>query len=341
MKRINAAVAVAMLAATTTVAGASSTAEPLDALLADAIQAPAHVSYSGTVEAVKIGAHGAEASVFDIEHRAPDHTRKLFSAPAAVAGDSEVDVGNRSYAVDVKRARVVASENDAASDPAALAANYRLMRRNYHAVAQPDDEYAGRATKVIALVSNYTHRAIVVMRIDRETKLLLDRQLFGPDGTLIGEMRFVRVKYAGSMPDADFAIPTQLAQVDGERRGVPSEAIDGLMASAGFGDHLARALPLGFASVEGNVVTIEGVRTLHLLYSDGVRSVSLFENAKAPAVDLSRYTAQTTSVAGQSAQYAEDGPTTLLVWSNGDLRCALVGELSLAELQKIAASIPR
>lgn len=339
MKRINVAIAAAVLAATTSIAGASTASEAPDALLADAFEAPAHVSYSGTVELVKVGAHGAESSVFDIEHRAPDRTRKTYSAPANVGGDSVVIVGNRSYDIDVKRSRVVASENDALTDPASFSANYLLLRRNYTAIAKGDDTFAGRPTNVIALVSDYSHRSIVVVRIDRSTKLVLDKQQFSSDGTLVDEMRFIRVKYAGSMPDSDFAIPSDLPQVAGAKRGVPSEAIDSLIAQAGFSAHNPKLLPLGFSPVEGSVETIQGVRTLHLLYSDGVRTVSLFENAKAPAADLSRYHAQAVTVAGRDGQYAEAGPTTILAWTNADLTYTLVGELPLDELQKIAASI--
>jgi negative regulator of sigma E activity len=339
MKRINVAVAAVILAATTSLAGATPASEAPDALVADAMDAPAHVSYSGTVELVKIGAHGAESSIFDIEHRAPDRTRKTFSAPASVGGDSVVVVGNRAYDIDLKRSRVVTSENDALTDPASLSANYLLLRRNYTAVAKAHEIFAGRQANVLALVSDYNHRSMVVVRIDRATKLVLDKQQFAADGTLVGEMRFVRVKYAGSMPDADFAIPTGLTQVAGPKRGVPSEAIGTLVAQAGFAAHSPKFLPLGFSPVEGSVETIQGVRTLHLLYSDGVRTVSLFENAKAPSTDLSRYHAQATRVAGRDGQYAEAGPTTILAWTNGDLSCTLVGEMQLDELQKIASSI--
>lgn len=339
MKRINVAVAAVVLAATTSIAGASPASEAPDALLADAFAAPEHVSYSGTVEITKVGAHGAESSVFDIEHRAPDRTRKTYSAPSNVGGDSVVTVGNRSYDIDVKRSRVVASENDALTDPVSFSANYLLLRRNYTAVAKDDDTFAGRPTNVVALVSDYSHRAMVVIRIDRSTKIVLDKQQFSSDGTLVGEMRFIRVKYAGTMPDSDFAVPTNLPQVAGAKRGVPSESIDALVAQAGFAAHNPKFLPLGFAPVEGSVETIQGVRTLHLLYSDGVRTVSLFENSNAPSADLSRYHAQATRIAGRDGQYAEAGPTTILAWTNGNLTCTLVGEMQLDELQKIAASI--
>ena len=189
MKRINVTIAAVVLAATTCIAGATP-AEAPDALVADAMDAPAHVSYFGTVELVKIGAHGAESSVFDIEHRAPDRTRKTFSAPASVGGDSVVVVGNRAYDVDVKRSRIVTSENDALTDPASLSADYLLLRRNYKAVAKDDEVFADRPSNVLALVSHYNHRSMLVVRIDRVTKLVLDKQQFAADGTLVGEMRF-------------------------------------------------------------------------------------------------------------------------------------------------------
>jgi negative regulator of sigma E activity len=339
MKRLNVAVAAALLAATTSIAGATTASEAPDALVADAMEAPAHVSYSGTVELVKIGARGAESSVFEIEHRAPDRTRKTFSAPSNVGGDSVVIVGNRSYDIDLARSRVVAAENDALTDPASLSANYLLLRRNYKAVAKDDEVFAGRPANVLALVSDYNHRSIVVIRIDRSTKLVLDKQTFSPDGTLVEEMRFVRVKFSGPMPDADFTIPQGLTQVAGPQRGVPSEAIDALVAKAGFAAHNPKFLPLGFSAVEGRVETIQGVRTLHLMYSDGIRTVSLFENAKASTPDLSRYHAQATRVGGGDGQYGQAGPTTILAWRTGDVNCALVGEMPLDELQKIAASI--
>jgi negative regulator of sigma E activity len=340
MKRVNLAVAAALLAATTSVAGATAVAESPAALVADAIAAPSHVSYAGTVELLKVGTHGAESSVFDIEHRAPDHTRKTFSAPAALSGDSVILLGNTSYEVDVKRSRVVSSENDAQTDSASLAANYTLLKKNYHAVAKADEVFAGRPAKVIALVSDYSNKSAVVVRIDRETKLVLDRQQYDSDGSIIGEMRFIRIRFTTAMPDADFTVPTNLTQVAGPHRGVPSEAIDTLVANAGFATHNPKFLPLGFSPVEGSLVTIQGVRTLHLLYSDGIRSVSLFENTKVPAADLTRYHAQSTTIAGHDAQYAESGPTTIVVWSNNDLNYTLVGDMHLAELQKIATSIP-
>ena len=81
------------------------------------------------------------------------------------------------------------------------------------------------------------------------------------------------------------------------------------------------------------------MRTLHLLYSDGIRTVSLFENTGTSELDLQRLHPQAANVSGRDAQYAERGQTTLLTWTDGNLHCALVGDMPLDELEKIADSL--
>ncbi|MDQ2663746.1 MAG: DUF4367 domain-containing protein, partial [Candidatus Eremiobacteraeota bacterium] len=69
------------------------------------------------------------------------------------------------------------------------------------------------------------------------------------------------------------------------------------------------------------------------------RTVSLFENAKGAAVDLSHFHPHDVSFESHNGQVVEDGPTTLLAWAESGLHFALVGELSPNELMKIAASV--
>ncbi len=338
MKRIRAVAAAAAIAAGLSVASAG-TVEAPDALIVDAMDAPAHVTYAGTVEVVRIGQSGSEASVLRIEHRAPARTRTNYAAPADLSGDEIVALGDRSYAIDSKRKRVVRSENPALDDPTVLAANYILLRQNYQALARPDETRAGRAANDVALVNDYTHRTVAVVSIDRTTKLVLDKQEFAPDGTLVSEMRFLSVSYPNALPDADFAVPDGFNVVDGPNRGLPSQGVAGLLARSGFPARCPMQIQHGFTAVEGKLVTMQGVRTLHVLFSDGLRTVSLFETAGTSAVDLARYHPQSTTVATQSAQYAEDGATTILVWSDGTRRYTLVAQMTLEELQRMAASI--
>jgi negative regulator of sigma E activity len=319
-------------------AGASSD-ESADALVYDAMAAPAKVSYAGVVQSIRIGNAGSEASVFRIEHRAPNQTVRRYTAPSAMAGDYVITKGVQTYSVDVYRKRVVAGKNDAVNDQIAIDNNYLLLRQNYRAVARGVESLGGRSVVDVALINNYTHRTIMLVKIDRAMKLVLDKQQFAGDGSLISETRFEAVQFDAAIPAADFEIPKAYANVAGPTFAPPSDDPHALTVTAGFAAREPRFLPDGFSPVEGNVVTIRGVRTLHVLYSDGLRTVSLFENDSAAAVDMSGMRAQTTSIGGHDAAYAESGPTTLLAWRDGGLHYALVGELELSELKRIAASV--
>lgn len=91
--------------------------------------------------------------------------------------------------------------------------------------------------------------------------------------------------------------------------------------------------------IGGDVSDVSGVRTLHLLYSDGLRSISLFENATGAAADFGSLHPTKVPFDGHQGQYVEDGPTTLLTWKEKNLYFALVGDLMRNELVEIAKSV--
>jgi len=329
----------AAFAASLSLASASSGDEAPDGWVYDAMAAPATVSYEGVVETVRIGNGGAEASVYRIEHRAPNQTVRQYTSPSRLAGSSTVTKGIDTFAIDATNRRVVQTRNAAINDQIAIDNNYMLMRRNYTATRRGYESFDGRDTIDVALVNNYTHRTTVLVRIDRETKLVLDRQLFGGDGSLVAETRFEQVRFAPSPPQSDFALPKDYAIVRGDDYGSPNDDPKAAVARAGFEAHSPTFLPDGFSPLEGSVTDVKGVRTLHLLYSDGLQTVSLFENRGASTLDMTGLHAQSTTISGRDATYAEKGPIVLLSWSDSSLSYELVGELRLDELSRIAASI--
>ncbi len=339
MKRTKALALGVALATTLSVAGAKTAQEPADGLAFDAISAPSTVSYAGVVESIRIGSEGSDVSIYSIEHRAPSLTKRVFSSPPALRGDEIVTNGKESYAVDERRLRIVQSDTGAADDEVAFDDNYLLLRANYRAVRRGGRRFAGRNCDAVALVNNYTHRTVLLLLVDDETKLVLDKQKFDSDGSLVSEVRFDSVDFASPAPASDFAIPPNLKRISGPVFGQPNGDVPRVVANAGFDARGPKFLPEGFAPVEGKVVLIKGVRTLHLLYSDGIRTVSLFENAGDSGLNMDRLHPQGTTVAGRDATYAEKGPMTLLAWNAASLHFALVGELRLDELQHIAASI--
>lgn len=314
-------------------------ADSADALLGKALSSDAGASYAGVVEVVRIGERDSEASVYRIEHRAPDLTRRLYTSPSSLSGDAIVSKGDVSFSIDVKRRRIVETRNDAVDDRIALNDNYVLLRDNYRAIERGIESFDGRPTVDVALVNRYSRRPVMLVRIDRQSMVVLDRQEFAPDGALVSEVRFTEIHYNAPIAQSDFALPKAFALVQGPTFAQPSENAKQVVQHAGFAAREPSSLPEGFAAVEGSLVALHGVRTVHLLYSDGIRTVSLFESVKAPMPDMARLSPESTSVAGRSAQFAEQGALAILAWSDGNLSYTLVGDLGREELARIAASL--
>lgn len=330
--------ALALVAGTLTLADAKTTRYSVDPLLVGAIAAPATVSYSGVVEVVHMGSRSANASVYRIEHRAPGLTRRVYVAPSALAGDWVVTEGDAIFSVDPKRSRMLESRNDAADDSSALHANYALLRENYHAVREGSDVVAGRRTVDLALVNNATGRTTMLVRVDAVTKCVLEKKSFATDGAPIDEVRFESVSYARAPSMDDFTLPKNYALVKAPSF-TPSQAPEQVLGNAGFPTRAPRALPGGFSPVDGNIVDLHGVRTVHLLYSDGLRTVSLFESAAAATLESTFAEPRSVVVNGHDARYAEEGSTALLAWSDGRLYYTLAGEVGLIDIKRLADAI--
>ena len=316
-------------------------AEDASALLRASVNAPAHTSYAGQVENIRFGNTGSEATIYRIEHHAPNMTRRTYLAPEGLYGDWTITRGTQSYNVDVKNRKVIVASNAVVDDQVALNDNLGLLQSNYIALAGPSETVAGRTTAEIALMNKHTGQIILRVWIDTQTHLALEKEQYAANGSVLSHMRFEQIIYENSFPTAIFDVPhlAGYAIVPGIGHGALSRDFAGIVRTVGFDARGPKYLPDGFVPVRGDVSEVKGVPTLHVLYSDGIRTLSLFENNRGAAVDLSGYKVQTTRFENHDAQYVQEGPTTLLTWAEAGLHFALVGDLSRAELARIAASV--
>lgn len=304
-----------------------------------AVVAPQHVSFVGQVQLLEIGSHGSEASIFRVEHRAPDLTRRWYIAPRNLHGDSTVSRADTVYAIDVARHQIVVTQNEAFGIHFGWERNFGLLTQNYRPVSEPSQIVAGRPVEVVRLVNRYSGATTMRVWIDESTNLMLRREVYAADGSIMLQMHFDSVRFTNDLPPSTFALPTGYRLVTGPSRGAATDNPYAVISRSGFTPHAPHYLPEGFVAVGADLADEKGVHILHLLYSDGLRTVSLFENAKGAAVDTSGYRTERLRVGNLTVEAVDQGATTLLAWSDGHLHYALVGDLGGDELQKIAASI--
>lgn len=309
-------------------------------LVIAAVAAPKHVSFVGQVSTIRSGAVQALAVVETIQHRAPDQTRRTFLAPQSLYGQYVISRGADSWDVDESRKRVVMTENKAAVDPVEVVDDIALVDTNYRALRTASDNVADRRTDVVDLVSKYTGERAMRLWIDSETHIVLAKEAYHSDGSLAWRTRYDAIRYTDAIPAELFAqsVPGDFARVRGRSYGQPTDFAQAA-AAAGFKPITPKYLPEGFALFGADVSTIRGVRSLHLIYSDGIRPVSLFENPTGRAIDFGTMKTHTTSFDGHEASYVHDGPTMLLAWREHGLAFALVGDLELHDMVSIAISV--
>ena len=309
-------------------------------LIVSAAAAPKHVSFVGQMVSIRSGQTRSSAVVSKIEHRAPDETRRTYLTPRVLYGQFVISRGAMSWDVDPVRKRVVVSENKAAVDPVAVVDDIAMVDGNYRAVRTGSEVIADRKVDVVDLVSRYTGERAMRLWIDQQTHVVLGKDAYHSDGSLAWRTRFDDIRYTEDIPAAIFSsiVPSGYETVKGRSYQRP-QTLPGAIPDAGFKPFTPRYLPDGFALIGADVSQIKGVRNLHLIYSDGIRTLSLFQNATDRAIDFAGMKAQHTRFEDHDAQYVHDGPTTLLAWREHGLAFTLVGDLELKELTQIATSI--
>lgn len=316
-------------------------AEPAaEALLRAALDAPRRVSYVGMLQTIRWGVRAASATIQRVEHLAPAQTRRTFLAPEALYGEYYVSSGVRTTRFDPKTHRVRTSENPVVESPVAGGASLALMTQNYRAIPGPPDNVAGRSAATLWLVNKFTGERSMRLWIDNETQIVLAKEAYRSDGSLAWRTRFDEIRFTRAIPADVFStvVPPGFQEIPG-RHFADLTDLQRALDEAGFRSVGPRYLPEGFSIVGADATPLNSVRSLHLLYSDGIRTLSLFENPGAAAVDFGEMTRSITRFEGHDAEYVKDGPTTLLAWREANLSFALVGDLDLRELVQIATSV--
>ncbi len=262
-------------------------------------------------------------------------------APESLYGDYIITRGSSSYEFDMKHSQVLVSHNPLLDDQVAASASLSRVLLNYRPALASGEIIAGRQTDSLILVNKFTGERVMRLWIDTKTHLVLKKEVYHGNGAVASQTRFEELRYTTSIPAGIFSTesPPGFNRVPGRDFVMPTSDIERVVHEAGFAPITPKDLPQGFSLVSGDATTVNGVRTLHLTYSDGLRTLSLFQNATGAAADFGHFHPQTTQIDGHEAQYVEDGPTTLLTWKEKGLYFALVGDLLRSELIAIAKSV--
>jgi sigma-E factor negative regulatory protein RseB len=140
---------------------------------------------------------------------------------------------------------------------------------NYYTINQlGDDRIAGRETSVLKVQPKDAYRYGYKYSLDNDTGVLLKCDLLDENGEIVEQMMYTSFRDHSDVPKSAFSIPELegfTRQVLNKDRGRPADT----------GWYVAD-IPEGFMLTQSSIREIEEGKSLHMLYSDGLASVSVF-----------------------------------------------------------------
>ncbi len=342
------AVALALVAASGVARGASTpspapSAAPSSSpggadLLKQAVVADDRVSYTGTVTTLVYGDHGADATVVRVDHQPPNKWRMWYVAPADAYGRLIVSDETTTYQYEPKVATVYSDDWQQA--PAlTLDLDTAKVLKNYTIDVGALTTVAGRKAITVSFLSKYGGALAQRVLLDAETKLVLQRETYGSDGTIESRSSFDNIRIGAALPKDlfDLTVPAGMHVEPGTTFGKVAKSVEAVQPSLGFDVIRPQYVPSGFTFDQASVGTRDGIPTVQLLYTDGLRDFSIFENATERLPQLqSPKSIEVDDIMGETDEIAGE---TLLSWNAGGLNITLVGDMPARLLARIGASV--
>jgi negative regulator of sigma E activity len=320
---------------------AAANPDDADALLHQSFAAQNQLSYIGEVETLRFESSRAQATIVRIEHRQPDLTRRWYLAPPKLFGDSIVSVRHTTYEFDEHHHRVIQSSHVWADDATRLSRE-ALLSRNFRAVLAGNGTIAGRSVRMINLLQRSTGQRLVSLALDEATSLPLERESYRVDGSIAFRMRFTSIRYIApdALPVSIFSteIPHDFTLINKEQTAM----IHGNKTDPDASSDMARyhrkpeMLQGGFHLIRTSKTRLDSIAAQQWVYSDGVRTLSLFENPLDDRPEFAGLHPKTIPFENSSASLVENGSELLFSWPTSEGILTLVGDMSADELISIA-----
>ncbi len=147
----------------------------------------------------------------------------------------------------------------------------------YHIEALPNSHVLGRAARVIVVSPKDQFRFGYRLWLDENTAMPLKTQLCDSRGQVIEQILFARLDMPESIPDSDLTPAVHTEGMRWVRQGPSRDS-----ASPALSAYRASELPPGFRLTVSGAQTLGGatVPATHLVYSDGLATVSVFVEAE-------------------------------------------------------------
>ena len=289
-------------------------------LLDRASTAPTKVSYRGVQFVSAWTTHGSTGLVVDVVHRPGAGTTVKLPATASTPAE---------------QTHLAAT----GASPSLLggAAALSLVSSHYSLSTASTGSVAGRTVDVVVATRPGATSPTARFWLDSETGLVLRREVYDESGRITRASAFVEITVGESDNYADASESSK----DTDRPKAWPDAIDptALQGMRARGWQCPDVLPPSLQLVDARRGGGDYGGIVHLSYSDGLASVSVFEQrGRLQASDLTDY--RSTIVAGRKV-YLRDGVPQRLVWASHGTVYTVVADASTRTVGAVVGALPR
>ena len=281
--------------------------------LAKSAAAAKEADYKGTKIVQTLQAGKSTQFRAKVYHRKPDKTRTEYIAPPSVAGMVVLYVGpdRWRYSPTTRQwARTTGGDEEE---------NFVLARKNYRADFLGDGIVAGRQVRAFELVPRIPGNPSKTIWLDKQHNLVLRTEWRSSIGVVTSWSRFIEIEFnPPDMPNELFEPPR-----------APAHSAETPLERPTFKVVIPGYVPKGYVLAETTVLPIDGQRVVHLKFTNGLNTISLFEHVHGRTPDEPSDPTCSSNAFPFSQRVS---------WQHGGLAFTLMGDVRPSELQKIAES---
>ncbi len=287
------------------------------ALLERAAAAAEELDYQGTQFVAFWAESGSTSAIVEVSHVAGEGSvMRMEPTPQNPAGA-------------VFRSGGTGAPEVVGFDPATLG----LLTRNFETAITGGDTVAGRAVDIVA-VRRPGDSPVARFWLDRETGLVLRRESLDGDGRTLRASAFIRVTFGLT---TDRTMNREAAADTPRASGEPlDDKAVGLLRDKGW--RLPKGLPPGLELFDARLTGKGAQSMLHLTYSDGVSTLSLFQQRG--RLDTDSLDGFRRIRVGSTPVYASTTFPRRVVWSGGGKVFTLVAECQQETLEGVIDALP-
>ena len=289
------------------------------------------------------------ASAMLFRHMTPDLDSTTYTAPSTARGRVILeDRHSRQLWTFIPQRNVIVHSVQPQSAPAKSAqpATLAALLKNYALTLNPAAvSIAGRKTYAVTVRSKRPNKPFNRLWIDPYTGIVLRREIYHSDATLSSVTYFSDIKLTSALSTAQFS-PWQWSArrprlVEAHSAGDLAETGTDLshLPPGYAGKALAPKALDGYFLQSSTVLHGRTQTALHLLYTDGLNQISVYESLNAAPVDEKDEKPQTVKInALQSARVQRAYSYTVLTWGANGIQYTVMADLNLATLTHFASA---